>query len=639
MATVRSILTVDVGTASTKVALFDLVEGQLVAVAQADAPTTADPPAADVTAGLRQALAEVETASGRTLAGPDGLPRVARGSGAGEGAEVLAVTVSAGGPFRAAVAGVVREISGESALRAALAAGATVVEQLAVNDGRLPHERVKALRRAAADVLLLAGGVDEGLFEHGSGRQIVAVAQQIRQGLARPRHDPGAPFPVVYAGSLEARDQVEAVFARAAPEGPRVEFIVAENVRPEVEVEHVEPAAGVLGELFRERLAPSDPRLAALHRAAAGRLVPTSVAVGEVIRWLARSWEGNLLCVDAGPVGVDVHTAMAGRYVRSRWSLPGPDAPPVEDVAPWLPVALEPGAVEDWLGNRALAPCAVPEGWSDLFLEHARLRACIAEALATHHAVAQELKGTQRLGDIGKKIQMAFGRDTERLLDLMQVDAVIGAGGLLAAAPDPRQAALVLLDAVQPAGLTYLALDRRGWLPHLGALVVEHPELATEVLAGAWLQAVGTAVAPVKRGFVPRVRPGTGLAQVVLEVGTDAYRAAIDAGELTVLPLGEGETGRLLITPARDQDFGAGPGQRVRAEVAGGLLGVILDGRGRPIEPPAEPGSDRVWAWCRAVGAYPEAARPAAEAVGAGAPASGGSGGRLAAAGGRRREP
>jgi len=44
-----------------------------------------------------------------------------------------------------------------------------------------------------------------------------------------------------------------------------------------------------------------------------------------------------------------------------------------------------------------------------------------------------------------------------------------------------------------------------------------------------------------------------------------------------------------VIEPARGFDVGAGPGRRLQCQVHGGTVGLVLDGRGRPLSLPADP--------------------------------------------------
>jgi hypothetical protein len=53
------------------------------------------------------------------------------------------------------------------------------------------------------------------------------------------------------------------------------------------------------------------------------------------------------------------------------------------------------------------------------------------------------------------------------------------------------------------------------------------------------------------------------------------------------LPLGPGEYGKLTLIPERGVDIGLGmPGRTGIFRVSGGAVGLILDGRGRPLRLP-----------------------------------------------------
>ncbi len=66
-------------------------------------------------------------------------------------------------------------MTGESAERAALGAGAIVMDILASNDGRQYHQKVKRIRELRPDMLLLSGGVDGGTKSH-----VVELAEVIQ---------------------------------------------------------------------------------------------------------------------------------------------------------------------------------------------------------------------------------------------------------------------------------------------------------------------------------------------------------------------------------------------------------------------------------------------------------------------------
>jgi hypothetical protein len=83
----------------------------------------------------------------------------------------------------------------------------------------------------------------------------------------------------------------------------------------------------------------------------------------------------------------------------------------------------------------------------------------------------------------------------------------------------------------------------------------------------------------------------------------------IRVGELQLSPFADGAEGELAITPGRGWDVGAGPGQPHSTAVRGGVVGLILDGRGRPLALPEDDDERRtcVRTWNQALQLYGEA--------------------------------
>ncbi len=54
-------------------------------------------------------------------------------------------------------------------------------------------------------------------------------------------------------------------------------------------------------------------------------------------------------------------------------------------------------------------------------------------------------------------------------------------------------------------------------------------------------------------------------------------------GEMKRIALPSGETAQISVQPTRHFDAGNGPGKTVETEVTGGITGIVLDGRGRPL--------------------------------------------------------
>ena len=97
-----------------------------------------------------------------------------------------------------------------------------------------------------------------------------------------------------------------------------------------------------------------------------------------------------------------------------------------------------------------------------------------------------------------------------------------------------------------------------------------------------------------------RQKPGTAILKARLQSRSgENLEVTLDQGSLIRLPLAFGETGLLFIEPLKkifiaDVEIGKEP-----VKVKGGICGLILDARGRPLTLPedAEARRNQLWKW------------------------------------------
>jgi hypothetical protein len=166
-----------------------------------------------------------------------------------------------------------------------------------------------------------------------------------------------------------------------------------------------------------------------------------------------------------------------------------------------------------------------------------------------------------------------------------------------------QQTAAMLIDAFQPEGITTLAKDSIFMMPHLGVLAQVHPKAALEVFERDCLIYLGTCVSPKGDG-----KPGKPCFSYRIQGKSLNESGEIQVGDLKLLPLPAGETAKITVEPARGFDCGEGSGKPVERDIKGGTVGVILDGRGRPLKLPEDPRAcrDAVTGWVRALDLYPK---------------------------------
>ena len=87
---------------------------------------------------------------------------------------------------------------------------------------------------------------------------------------------------------------------------------------------------------------------------------------------------------------------------------------------------------------------------------------------------------------------------------MMDLGLLIGSGGVLSHAPRRAQAAMMMLDAFQPEGLTMLAVDSIFMMPQLGILSTVHPKASMQVFDRDCLIKLGSAITPAVAPTVPR---------------------------------------------------------------------------------------------------------------------------------------
>jgi hypothetical protein len=220
-----------------------------------------------------------------------------------------------------------------------------------------------------------------------------------------------------------------------------------------------------------------------------------------------------------------------------------------------------------------IRPTTIPQTLDELKIEQAIAREALRLSFIQHKQFAVKLRGVQRESHIGAAFDQEGASNT--LVDMMKLDLLVGSGGVLSHAPRRNQSMMMMIDAFAVEGVTELAVDSIFMMPHLGVLSTVHPAAATEVFEKDCLVRLGTCIAPVggKHGHVLDVAltlPGGG-----------GKTLSLAHGDLVRVELDDGATARVVLTPARGVDVGAGPGIKLEKTVRGGSSGLVFDARGR----------------------------------------------------------
>lgn len=594
------IVATDCGSTTTKAILIEKVGHEYRQTYRGEAPTTVEAPFEDVTRGVLNAIAEIEELSGRTILDGDRIitPNHAAQGDPKRGVDIYVSTSSAGGGLQMMVTGVVQNMTGESAQRAALGAGAIVIDVLASNDGRLPYEKIERIRTMRPDMILMSGGTDGGAVTH-----VVEMAEYIAAAEPRPRFGSTYRLPLVYAGNKDAQPQVKTIL------GEKTALEFADNIRPVLERENLAPARNKIHDLFLEHVMQQAPGYKKLIEMAGAPIMPTPAAVGVIMETIAKREGINLIGVDIGGATTDVFSVFGGLFNRTvsanlgmSYSISNVLAEAgLDNIMRWVPFTIDEQTLRNRIKNKMVRPTTIPQSLDELQIEHAIAREALRLALIHHKSLATGLKGVQQ----ERTISDVFEQRTsgKSLIDLLKLDLIVGSGGILSHAPRRIQSMLMMVDAYEPLGVTTLSVDSIFMMPHLGVLSTVNEQAATDVFVRDCMVYLGTCIAPIGQG-----RDGERCAdyEVALPDGRiETGRLAF--GDLKLFTLTREQHATVTIQPAKQVDLGEGPGHSFTRSVTGGVVGLMLDGRGRPLQLPAEQAARvaMLTRWYQAVGLYP----------------------------------
>jgi uncharacterized protein (TIGR01319 family) len=591
------ILATDVGSTTTKARFFHRREGEWRFFVAGEAPTTVEAPYEDVTMGVQNAVREVEELTGHRILAPDGSGIVVPYDGK-MGVDLYCTTSSAGGGLQMMVAGLIKMMTAESANRAALGAGAIVMDVIARDDGRQPYQKIQRIRSLRPDMILLAGGTDGGATEH-----VIELVELIKAAEPRPRLGVAFKLPIVYAGNINLRSQVEKLI------GGQFALDMVENLRPVLEVENTEPARMAVHELFMEHVMSHAPGYTKLMKWTDVDIMPTPAGEGMAMQLIASSYKENVLGVGLGGATTNVYSVMDGRFVRSVSANLGMSysvtnvmkEAKIENIMRWLPFKLDEEDVSSRLMNKMIRPTTIPQTLEDLIVEHSVAREALRLGLEHHKTIATRLKGIQVQRTIADIFEQAL---EETYIKMMDIDIIAGTGGLLSHAPRRIQPMYILTDAWQPEGITKMFQDSVFMMPHLGVLSTVHRDAAWNIFDKDCLVRLGTCVAPAGSGQL-----GEHVMTVKLEMPDGrTLEEKLEYGEVKRISLAERQEAEAEITLARGFDMGEGPGHAVKSTIMGGIGGVLLDARGRPLKLPEDDDArkEMLLKWFMALELYPE---------------------------------
>ena len=572
-----SLLAVDAGTVTTRAALFDVVEGHYRFIASGHAPTTAAAPFKDLSEGVRQAIENLQIVTGRKFMGED--HRLIMPANEGKGVDTFTATLSAGPAVRIVVVGLLDDVSVESAQRLARTIYARVVDTIGLNDKRKPEQQIDSLLRLRPDLILVAGGTDNGATH--PVQQLIETIGLACYILPAEKHPA-----LLFAGNKNMAEEI-----KTSMQSLTSSLSISPNLRPDLETEDLQPAQYALAELYTQIRHGQMSGVDELNTWAGNTLMPTAYAEGRIIRFLSQVYDSSkgILGVDLGASAATVAAAFGGELTLGVYPQLGLGEglanllryTSLDEILKWIPFDIPAEAVRDYLYQKSIYPATLPATPEDLAIEQALARQTLSVAL----------------NSIAKDFPRRVRRASPGLAPYFE--PILAGGSAITRAPTLGQSLLILLDAIQPVGITTMILDQNNLLPALGAAASRNSVLPIQILESGAFLGLATVVAPYTSA-----RSGTSIlhGRLVYQNGNES-RLDVKQGTLEALPLPIGQSGRLYLQPLHHTDVGFGPGRTHEGgiPVTGTALGVVIDARGRPLHFPADAARRREivkkWLW------------------------------------------
>jgi uncharacterized protein (TIGR01319 family) len=553
----KSLITLDIGNTITRALFFDVVSGKYRFVASASAPTTAGAPLFDVTEGAWRAIEELQHITSRTfLSEKEGL--IIPSTKDNQGVDIMAATMSAGNPISVVTVGLLDNVSLLNTQYLAHTTYSKIIAEISLNDRRTSSDRINLLTEKRPDLIIITGGTNKG-----ASKSLLNILESI--GLSSYLLDESQRPHILYAGNEELQEEVKSGLEKIS------KLRIAPNIQPVLGKENIYPAQNELNEIYKDVRKKQTGGIREVLSWTDGNFTSTASALGRVIRFLSEKYEPEkgVMGIDIGSYATILAAASSGEETLRVFPGLGVGAgctgvlkeSSLEEITRWLPLKLAKQDVRDYIYTKSAYPASLPTE-----SEHLEIEIALAK---------QALRIASK-----KTIPSLHKRSTASSSLMPPIEPIIGLGRILTQAPTRSQSLSILLDGIQPTGVTTLALDQNDLLPGLGAASDINPLLTVQVIESNTFLNLGTIIAPI--GYA---RPGTPILRIrVNREDGRTFTREIKFGSLTVLPIELGEKVSLHLRPLHRFDVGmGGPGKSGKVNAVGGSLGIIIDARGRPL--------------------------------------------------------
>ncbi len=353
----KSYLSLDIGSQHTRAWLFDNEGGEFKLKGGSEAQTTIAA-GMNIQGGVWDAMRKLQELTGRRLLAHNGKPILSQDN-INMGVEQAAICLSAGKPIKTALVGLTDKASLAGLRRLANFFYTEESVLLSLQSGLNATGMLEKLVESNTDLIVLAGGTEQG-----AEKPLRSILENIRiyynslPRLFKPQ--------VVFVGNSGMKEMV----IKELEAGP--DLHVAENIQPVYDQFTLAVAWDAMLTAFERIRLLQINGLQELRQTFNAKIIPTSYAMGRVVRYLSKTSKGDkgVTAIDVGAGSTTLAAAHNESFIGTLTHTPiGLDTG--EKVGTWSSIELDVEAATTYLQNKKLHPAFMPASLEDLAFEHA----------------------------------------------------------------------------------------------------------------------------------------------------------------------------------------------------------------------------------------------------------------------------
>jgi hypothetical protein len=555
-----SVLGIKIDTHTTKLFLFDIVNGKYHLLATSESDSTHKEPYNDLREGLFKAIDQLQRITGRFLLDNE-MNLIIPSQTDGNGVDQIAISFGFLDSVSIITAGLLDSVSIESLSKITQSTHFNHVDQISLNDSRKMDEILTSVINNNPDMILISGGT-----ENGANKSVLRMVEII---LFCIKHLPKEKFPeLIYAGNSSISNKVQEMVSNLT------NLTISENIRPAIENENLRPALNSLNEINNQILQKKIPGFEFITSVARSTPVPYSQSIGTMTNFLSKlssEKNSNILVIDLNQETIIIAGTNQGNLklnVEKNFFHNDPDKylaeTNIKNIVKWLYKEIDFEEVNNYLWAKSIRPDTIPVDDKALAIELSMLNALVRRSF--------------------QNFQRESGFSQENF------NQIVINGDYFSKYENPSELTLILLDTIQPKGITNLFLDQHGILPILGSIAVDNPLLPIQILEG---QAI-TLLAKVFY-VQSKAKYDTPILKIKIEYKDGTFlEEQIIKESITKLPVTPGQFVKIFFEPMGNIHLSQfGKNIEKGLIVQGGLCGVIFDTRTRPIQLPKK-SSERI---------------------------------------------